>query len=267
MVTCQRGAATRRSTHPNRLDSWIPGRGESEFAGPPASCETRQSPRSERSPMPAAPDAQSSDSPSDSSADPRTQKVVDWLESRLGGRVVDRSIPRRAGVPSGSSSLERDGERHSSCACEATGSTVASRLSARARDERFSRTSSTQAGIPVARVYGWMRRSARLRDGSRPDGVEHFPRDRTTPTRDAVMQRLHGDPGSTSTGSTSSPSSTRGIMRAETPEAFRIGATRHARSTSDAYRADQEAPGPLRSSSALGVAPSQSARRAGHARA
>ncbi len=168
------------------------------------------------------------------SIDPDTDKVVRWLEDRLGAKLLQ--IEKQARWrPVWFAELERDGEPLSICV---RGDRVDARHGFSLEHEMTLQQGLSEAGIPVPRVWGFCE-DPRAYAMDRVHGVEHF-RDVSEAERDAVMDdymeilaRIHR--------LDVEPFARAGILRAERPEdSGRLGLSIYERS----YRARKKRPDP-----------------------
>ncbi len=186
-------------------------------------------PRSETSPSAPAPVVALE------SMESRTKKVVDWIERNVGGRVTHVD-PQARWRPVWFAEVERDGEKLELCV---RGDRLDCRHGFPLEHEMKLQRQLYEAGIPVARVYGWCD-DPRAYIMDRVVGVEHFNATDDA-TRDAVMRhymeiladihRLDIEPFVRA-----------GILRAERPQASgRLGMQIY----EDAYRRVKKRPDPF----------------------
>lgn len=175
-------------------------------------------------------------------SDLRTQKVVRWLESQLGGKLLAvepqaRWRPvwfaeMRAGAAAGADGCD---ERLSLCV---RGDRIDARHGFPLEHEMTLQRLLHERGIPVARVRGWID-EPRAYVMDRVEGVEHFrdtsdaERDRVMDEYMAILARIHR--------LDVEPFARAGTLRAERPEeAGRLGL----RIYEDAYRSTKKRPDP-----------------------
>ena len=117
-----------------------------------------------------------------STADPRTAKLVDWIEAQIGGRVVQIDLQARW-RPMWFAVVEREGETLELCV---RGDRQDAAHGFSLEHEMRLQKTLYEAGIPVAKVHGWCD-DPRAYVMDRVRGVEHF-RDTSDAERDAVMR-------------------------------------------------------------------------------
>ncbi len=164
-----------------------------------------------------------------------TEKVVRWLETRLGGRVVHIE-PQARWRPVWFAELERDGETRRLCV---RGDRVDARHGFPLEHEMKLQQLLHERGIPVARVHGWCDEPrAYVMDAvpGRPDfaGASEVERDAVMDHYMEILADLHR--------LDVEPFAEAGILRAERPEdSGRVGLQVY----EEAYRAVKKRPDPF----------------------